>query len=129
MQRLFGMFPNRGAGFALLVLRLSVAAALVSYQRLCPGREMEVLLALSRIAAILIVVGWYTPVAALAATVISLCSLWVCRELEVNVLMVAILVAIGFLGAGAYSIDARLYGSRRLVVGRPRDKFEGSSMS
>jgi uncharacterized membrane protein YphA (DoxX/SURF4 family) len=86
-------------------------------------------LALSRIAAILIVVGWYTPVAALAATVISLCSLWVCRELEVNVLMVAILVAIGFLGAGAYSVDARLYGRRRLVVGRPRDKFEGSSMS
>src|ERR1700744_2344850 len=106
MQRLFGMFPDRGAGFALLVLRLSVAAALVSYQRLCPGPETAVLLALSRIAAILIVVGWYPPLAALAATLISLCSLWVCRELQVNALMIAILVAIGFLGAGAYSVDA-----------------------
>jgi hypothetical protein len=125
MQRLFGMFPDRGAGFALLVLRLSVAAALVSYQRLCLGPETEVLSALSRIAAILIVAGWYTPLAALAATLISLCSLWVCRGLEVNVLMIAILVAIGFLGAGAYSVDARLYGRRRLVVGRPRSKLEG----
>ena len=126
MQRLFGMFPNRGAGFALLVLALSVAAVLVSYQRLCPGREMEVLLALSRIAAILIVVGWYTPVAALAATLISLCSLWVCRKFEVNALVIAILVAVGLLGAGAYSVDARLYGRRRLVVVRARGKLEGS---
>ena len=37
MQRLFGAFPNRGAGLALLILRLAVAAALVSGARLCPG--------------------------------------------------------------------------------------------
>jgi hypothetical protein len=126
MQRLFGSFPNRGAGFALLILRLAVAAALVSNARLCPGTESELLLALSRIAAVLIVVGWYTPLVAVSAALISLCSLWVCRELEVNVLMIAILVAIGFLGAGAYSVDARLYGRRRLVVGRPQGKLEGS---
>jgi hypothetical protein len=126
MQRLFGSFPDRGAGFALLILRLAVAAALVSNTRLCPGPESELLLALSRIAAVLIVVGWYTPLVAVSAALISLCSLWVCRELEVNVLMIAILVAIGFLGAGAYSVDARLYGRRRLVVGRPQGKLEGS---
>jgi hypothetical protein len=39
--------------------------------------------------------------------------------LRVNALMIAILVAIGLLGAGAYSVDARLYGRRRLVVGTP----------
>ena len=119
MQRLFGTFPNRSAGVALLILRLAVATALISGARLCPGPETEVLLALSRIAAVLIVVGWYTPLAAFAATLVSMCSLWVCRELELNVLMIAILVAIGLLGAGAYSVDARLYGRRRLVVGRP----------
>jgi len=37
-----------------------------------------------------------------------------------NALTIAILVAIGLLGAGAYSVDARLYGRRRLVVGRPQ---------
>jgi hypothetical protein len=119
MQRLFGTFPNRGAGVALVILRLAVAAALISGARLCPGPETEVLLALSRIAAALIIVGWYTPLAAGSAVLVSLCTFWVCREPGVNALMIAILIAIGLLGAGAYSVDARLYGRRRLVVGRP----------
>ena len=123
MQRLLGTFPNRGAGLALLILRLAVAAALISSARLCPGPETGVLLAFSRIAAVLIIVGWYTPLAAVSAMLVCLCTFWVCREprvdaLGINALMIAILVAIGLLGAGAYSVDARLYGRRRLVVGR-----------
>jgi hypothetical protein len=126
MQRLFGAFPNRGAGLALLILRLAVAAALISGARLCPGPATEVLVALSRIAAVLIVAGWYTPLAAGSAVLISLCTLWVCREPGINALMIAILIAIGLLGAGAYSVDARLYGRRRLVFGRPQGKLVGS---
>jgi uncharacterized membrane protein YphA (DoxX/SURF4 family) len=129
MQRLLGTFPNRSAGLALLILRLAVAAALVTGAGLCPGPE-TVLLALSRIAAVLIIVGWYTPLAATSAVAVSLFTFWVCRQpgvgaLGINLLMIAILVAIGLLGAGAYSVDARLYGRRRLVVGHPRDKLEG----
>ncbi len=126
MQRLFGTFPNRGAGVALVILRLAVATALISGARLCPGPETEVLLALSRIAAVLIIVGWYTPLAAGSAVLVSLCTFWICREPGINALMIAILVAIGLLGAGAYSVDARLYGRRRLVVGRPPGKLEAS---
>ena len=125
MQRLLGTFPNRSAGVALLILRLAVAAALVSGARLCPGPDTEVLLALSRIAAVLILVGWYTPPAAVSAMLVSLCTFWVCRAPGVNALLIAILMAIGLLGAGAYSVDARLYGRRRLVVGRPQSKGEG----
>ena len=122
MQRLLGTFPNRSAGLALLILRLAVAAALISSARLCPGPETDVLLALSRIAAVLIVVGWYTPLAAASGVAISLFTFWVCREpgvdaFGINALMIPILVAIGLLGAGAYSVDARLYGRRRLVIG------------
>jgi hypothetical protein len=119
MQRLLGTFPNRRAGVALLVLRLAVAAALISSARLCPGTETDVLLALSRIAAVLIIVGWYTPLAATSAVVVSFCTFWVCRGPGINTLIIAILIAVGLLGAGAYSVDARLYGRRRLVVGRP----------
>ena len=130
MQRLLGTFPNRSAGVALLILRLAVAAALISGARLCPGPETDVLLALSRIAAVLIIVGWYTPLAAVSAVVISLGTFWVCRAtrvdaLGVNALMIAILVAISLLGAGAYSVDARLYGRRRLVIRTPPGKLEG----
>ena len=130
MQRLLGTFPNRSAGLALLILRLTVAAALISSARLCPGPETDVLLALSRIAAVLIIVGWYARLASTSAVAVSLCAFWVCREpgvdaLGINALMIAILVAIGLLGAGAYSVDARLYGRRRLVVGRPQGTLEG----
>jgi hypothetical protein len=121
MQRLLGTFPNRSAGLALLILRLAVAAALMTGAGLCPGPETEVLLGLSRVAAVLIMVGWYTPLAAVSAALVSLCTFWVCREPGVSTLMIAILIAIGLLGAGAYSVDARLYGRRRLVVGRTRD--------
>ena len=125
MQRLLGTFPDRSAGVALLILRLAVAAALVSGARFSPGPGTEALLALSRVAAVLILLGWYTPPAAVSAALVSLCSFWVCREargdaLAVNALMIAILIAIGLLGAGAYSVDARLYGRRRLVVIRPQ---------
>jgi hypothetical protein len=126
MQRLFGTFPNRGAGLALLILRLAVAAALISGAGLSPGPKTQVLVALSRVAAVLIVVGWYTPLAAVSAVLLSLCALWVCNEPGINALMIAILVAIGLLGAGAYSVDARLYGRRRLVMGRPQGKLVGS---
>jgi hypothetical protein len=122
MQRLLGTFPNRSAGLALLILRLAVAATLISGGRLCPGTETEVLLGLSRIAAVLIIVGWFTPFAAASAAFLSMLTFWVCREPGVNALMIAILVAICLLGAGAYSVDARLYGRRRLVVGRAPGK-------
>jgi hypothetical protein len=111
---------------ALLILRLAAAAALLPGTRSCPGTGTELLLALSRIAAVLIAVGWYTPLVAVSAALVSLCSFWVCREPGVNVLMIAILIAIGLSGAGAYSVDARLYGRRRLVLSRTRGKLEGS---
>lgn len=124
MQRLLSTFPNRGAGLALVILRFAVAIALVTGGRLCHGPEVEVLVALSRVAAVLIVVGWFTPLAAGSAVVASLGIFWFCRDPEVSALIIAILVAVGLLGAGAYSVDARLYGRRRLVVGRPRGSVE-----
>jgi hypothetical protein len=126
MQRLFGTFPNRGAGLALVILRVAGAATLlsplVSGARLCPGSAVEVLFTLSGIAALLLVIGWFTPVAAASAILFTLGALWMCRATTVNALMIAILVCIGLLGAGAYSVDAHLYGRRRLVVGRPAGK-------
>jgi hypothetical protein len=123
MQRLFGTFPNRGAGLALVILRVAGAATLllplVSGTRPCPGSGVEVLFTLSGIAAVLLVIGWFTPLAAGSAILFTLGSLWLCRTTMVNPLMMAILVCIGLLGAGAYSVDAHLYGRRRLVVGRP----------
>jgi hypothetical protein len=124
MQRLFGTFPNGGAGLALVILRVTVAFVLLSGARLCPIPGIELFVTLAGIAAVLLMVGWYTPLAAGLAVLVSLGTLWFCHETTVNVLIIAILVSIGLLGAGAYSVDARLYGRRRLVVGRPQRKAE-----
>src|ERR1700733_9654722 len=118
MQRLFGTFPNRGAGVALVILRVTVAVVLISGARLCAGPRVgpgvgpgaEVLVTLAGIAAVLLMVGWYTPLAAGLAVLVSLGTLWFCHETTVNVLAISILVSISLLGAGAYSVDARLYG-------------------
>jgi len=126
MQRLFGTFPNRGAGLALVILRVAGAATLlsplVSGARLCPGFGVEVLFTMSSIAAVLLTIGWFTPLAAASAILFTLGTLWFCSATTVNALMIAILVSVGLLGAGAYSVDAHLYGRRRLVVGRPAGK-------
>ncbi len=128
MQRLFNSFPGGGAGLALVILRFAVGASLlaplVSGARLCPGSAVEVLVTLSGMAAALLVIGYWTPIAATAAIVLSVFSVWLCPAGTVNALLIAILVSIALLGAGAYSVDARLYGRRRLVVGRSSKERE-----
>ena len=76
------------------------------------------MVALSWIAAALIVLGLFTPVAAASAVLLAGMAYLFCGLQTVNGLMIAILIAIALLGAGAYSFDARLYGRRRLVVVR-----------
>jgi uncharacterized membrane protein YphA (DoxX/SURF4 family) len=117
MQRLFGTFPSRGPGWGLLVLRLAVAIALVTRVWLCPDLGATVLMALSAIAALLITFGLFTPIASGSAALLSLAFIQFSREPYMSALMIAILVAIALLGAGAYSLDARLYGRRRLIIG------------
>jgi uncharacterized membrane protein (DUF441 family) len=120
MQRLFGTFPSRGPGWGLLVLRLAVAIALVTRVWLCPDLGATVLMALSAIAAFLITVGLFTPIVSGSAALLSLGFIQLSREPYMSALVIAILVALALLGAGAYSLDARLYGRRRLIIGSTR---------
>jgi uncharacterized membrane protein YphA (DoxX/SURF4 family) len=55
---------------------------------------------------------------AVATAALSAGTIMLCRELAVSGLMIAILVALALLGAGSYSVDAKLYGRRRLVIRR-----------
>jgi uncharacterized membrane protein YphA (DoxX/SURF4 family) len=117
MQRLFGTFPSRGAGLALVVLRVAVATALVTRVWLCPAQGATVLMALSVVAALLITVGLFTPIVSGSAALVSLGFIRFSSEPSMSALTIAILIALALLGAGAYSVDARLYGRRRLVIG------------
>jgi len=103
MQRLFVMFPDRGPGIGLLWLRLCVAAALCT-----PGTHAAGWLsALCLLAVAMLALGVLTPLAVLPAAL----------GLYAQALpwpLVVLPLALLALGPGAYSLDARLFGRRRL---------------
>jgi uncharacterized membrane protein YphA (DoxX/SURF4 family) len=118
MQRLYGTFPSRGAGVALLLLRFTIAGALLAQAWVCLPPGTDWIVAVYVLAACLLVAGLFTPMVAVATAALSAGTIMLCKEPAVSGLMIAILVALALLGAGSYSVDAKLYGRRRLVIRR-----------
>lgn len=124
MQRLFSMFPQGAPGIALLLLRSSVAA--MFSMSLIKGTGLSssyiVLLPVLAISA-LMVTGFLTPLVSFltgsSAAVILLIHLqWDNLFLFFTIINAA---AVGLLGPGAYSLDARLFGRRVLVLSTRKD--------
>jgi hypothetical protein len=120
VQRLFSMFPAGWPGFALLLLRASVAIALLlesvahrhGLSRWIIGASLVVCTALSA--------GFLTPIAAAIALGLHV-LIW--SSLNVDTLGTAAItcvdaIALALLGPGAYSFDSRRFG-RRIVVQTP----------
>lgn len=102
MQRLFVMFPDRGPGIGLLWLRLCLSAALCM-----PGTHAGGWSALCLLAVPMLMLGVLTPLAALMAAVGMFAQ-------QAPWPQVVLPLALLMLGPGAYSLDARLFGRRRL---------------
>lgn len=114
------MFPAGGPGIGLLLLRLSVAAGFfldgpVQASAVEFARWDLVLRTLLDAA---LGLGLLTPLTALLSCVLAIVD--VARlgviEAPVAVLTIVNAIALGLLGPGAYSLDARLFGRRVLVV-------------
>ena len=116
------MFPQGGPGVALLLLRISVAAiflknaanqsAVASSHLLFVGIWL-VFISLS--------IGFLTPYMSVIACVYAIANLLIDSQ-SGNlrcVLSIFDAAALALLGPGAYSVDARLFG-RRVVVVHPR---------
>ncbi|GAB3252729.1 hypothetical protein GCM10027296_19310 [Chitinimonas naiadis] len=112
------MFPTGAPGIALILLRLSAATALLAHAGGQSTAMMPpcLLLGLSLLA-VFLCLGLLTPIVILPCALLELVSLLrghaQARPLDILLLLNA--VALALLGPGAYSVDARFFG-RRLIV-------------
>ena len=119
MQRLFPTFPNGWPGLGLLILRLAAVCSLfdVAYFPSGLGELVPVLVRCAALlAAVLLLLGFGTPFAATGEVVIQIGIMSLEHRYDSAVLIAAALgIALAMLGPGAHSLDARLFGRKRIV--------------
>jgi uncharacterized membrane protein YphA (DoxX/SURF4 family) len=116
------MFPQGGPGVGLLLLRIAVAGMLaltVTPQfNFSPDAFHYLVVSVIVLVCLSLVLGFVTPFLAIATCVAALLNLFFTEQGMNVVYLLRILTsaALFFLGPGAYSIDARLFGLRVAVV-------------
>ena len=119
MRRLFSTFARGLPGAGLLMMRV-VAGISLTFHGITtlasgPAIEMTILQVLVVGGGILLFAGLWTPIAgALVAVVMLLNALWQPGDLWVHILLATLAAALALIGPGAWSIDARLFGWRRI---------------
>jgi putative oxidoreductase len=109
MQRLFTTFPNSWPGAGLLVLRLTLAWMAIDVNAQALVHYLHLLLAA------LLMVGLWTPLAALAC---AASAVWTLRSnpSAAAVSLGLLAISLTLLGPGAWSADARIFGRKRIDI-------------
>jgi putative oxidoreductase len=123
VQRLFSTFAEGWPGFGLLLQRILTSAVLLYFGgthlvgATSLGPSLPYLFA--AFAGVLLLFGLWTP---LAGTAIALVEVWIFLARSGNSLIAIMLVNLGataaMIGPGVWSIDARLYGRKRIEPSR-----------
>ncbi len=122
LQRLFSTFANGWPGRGLLLLRLLTAATLIHQglvTRHVPFQLVPVAQVIGTAASILLLLGLWTP---LAGALVSIVEVWIGLSRHFRqagdpwhpIMLAVLAVALAMLGPGAWSIDARLFGRKRI---------------
>jgi uncharacterized membrane protein YphA (DoxX/SURF4 family) len=123
LQRLFSTFASGWPGIGLLLLRLLTAVVLIHFGIAnvleAPPLAMIILQIIGIGAGILLLVGLWTPV---AGTLVAIAMVWIaCARLFsgsgdpwIAVLQAVLGAALAMVGPGAWSVDARLFGRKRI---------------
>ena len=127
MQRLFSTFARGWPGVGLLLLRVAAGSSLIARSFLVLGTTptfgtgfFQLFIAT---AGLLLIAGLWTPV---GAAVMVLFELWriISRHGDPasNILLCTLALAIALLGPGAWSVDARLFGWKRIEIDTRKNK-------
>ena len=127
MRRLFSSFAGGLPGVGLLVLRLAAAAA-VSIPKLDLLTD-DVLdwqtpaLVLSTCLSVLLIAGLWTPVVGTLTALLEVgLAVWHGGDVRTQGLVASLGMALAFLGPGAWSADAWLFGCRRIEIPQRRGR-------
>jgi putative oxidoreductase len=120
MQRLYSTFPNGLPGAGLVVLRLAagvppVMSGVAILQNTPQGAGLLTIFA-GVLSGGLIVAGLWTPYAGVLMALVEGWLGFLAGTAEIHLVRGALGVGLAALGPGAWSIDARLFGRKRIEV-------------
>jgi uncharacterized membrane protein YphA (DoxX/SURF4 family) len=126
---MFSMFPDRWPGAGLLLLRVGCGMVLIIQGVTNFSVEHELVALVDVLVMIatglLLVIGFLTRFAAILAALVDVISAlaWLPNsgagplEAPMTALLAAVMaIAVVCLGAGAFSLDARLFGRREIII-------------
>jgi hypothetical protein len=122
MQRLYSTFPGSLPGVGLLLVRMAMGLPMLLGNRpLCGFSHAGVVGHCAGITlAALLTAGLWTPIAAVLLAVLEILPMLCARSLIVDHIVIALVgVGLALLGPGAWSLDALLFGRKRIEIKAP----------